>query len=87
MVGDWHDVNGTRYRETLHGPMRLGACVDCGKPALEVQPTGRIGAGGREEDTGGAAETRCDACGRAHHGAALSYYGTGRAELYGTSSA
>lgn len=25
---------------------------------------------------------RCDACGRAHHGAALSYYGTGRADLY-----
>lgn len=82
-IGTWHNVNGYRFRETLHGPMVMGVCVDCADPALEVLPTGRINEHGLEEDTGGSAQTRCSTCGRAHHGAKLDYYGTGRAEAYG----
>jgi hypothetical protein len=75
-IGMWHVVSGGyQYRETLHGPMAWGTCVDCGKPALEIQPTGL--------DTDMVtADTRCDACGRRHHGADLGYYETGRRELY-----
>ena len=67
-VGDWHEFpDGYRFRETLHGPLVIGECVDCGKPIGVVQATGRIGAGGLEEDAGGEL-SRCVACGRRHHG-------------------
>lgn len=83
MIGEWHEAENYRFRETLHGPMVWGTCVDCRQRALEVQPTGRIGHGGQEEDTGGAAATRCSRCGRVAHDAGIDYYGTGRTELYG----
>lgn len=83
-IGDWHQLNGYRFRETLHGPMVMGTCIDCGQPALEVLPTGRINTHGLEEDTGGTADTRCSTCGRNHHDARLDYYRTGRADIYKT---
>lgn len=76
-VGREHALNGYTFRETLHGPMRWGTCVDCGKPALEIQPTGIA-------TDAVATDTRCDSCGRARYGAALSYYETGRDLLYRT---
>lgn len=30
-VGDWHELNGYRFQETLFGPMVQRDCVDCGK--------------------------------------------------------
>jgi hypothetical protein len=74
-VGAWHDLNGYKFRETLHGPMVLGTCVGCGKSVAEAQPTGQA----TDMVT---PESRCDACGRAHHGAWLDVYKTGRADLY-----
>lgn len=70
------------FNETVHGPMQWGTCVDCGDRTLVVGPTERVNGHGLKEDTG-VAEPRCGTCGRAHHGASLDYYRTGRDELYG----
>lgn len=78
-IGRWYDLNGYKFQATLHGPMHWGTCVDCGKPALEAQPTGIA------TDVSGT-ESRCDSCGRIFHGARLDYYRTGRALLYRTVS-
>jgi hypothetical protein len=80
-VGDRYRLGDVEFIETFHGPMVWGPCVGCGRSVMVVGRTGRIGAGGLEEDTGSTAQARCSSCGRAHHGADLTYYGTGRALL------
>jgi hypothetical protein len=67
-VGDRHTLNGYSFIETLYGPFGPDRCVNCGTATLSVVPTGRIGAGGMLEDTGGGIASRCSACGRVHHG-------------------
>ena len=67
-AGDWHEfADGYRYRETIFGPFMADKCVDCGAVVYSVQPTGRIGAGGLEEDNS-PTPARCSTCGRKHHG-------------------
>lgn len=66
-VGDLVELPGYSYRITLHGPMIMSRCVDCGKEALIVQRTGRINTHGLEEDVP-TSSPRCGSCGRAHHG-------------------
>lgn len=29
-AGDWHEIGGYRFQETLHGPNIERTCVDCG---------------------------------------------------------
>jgi hypothetical protein len=67
-VGERHSINGYEFTETLHGPFGPDRCVDCGTRTMSVVPTGRIGTGGLEEDTGGGVASRCSACGRTYHG-------------------
>jgi hypothetical protein len=67
-VGERHTLNGYSFVETLHGPFGPDVCVDCGARTHSVIPTGRIGAGGRVEDTGADVASRCSACGRRFHG-------------------
>lgn len=62
-VGDTHVLNSYSFRETLHGPMAEGACAGCGTKVMV-------------DAAGSSVTSRCDRCARAHHGAALSYYGT-----------
>lgn len=76
-IGVWREINGYRFRTTLHGPMVWGTCVGCGQPALERQETPYA-------TDASTTDTRCDSCGRKHHGAWLTAYGEGRAEIYGT---
>lgn len=67
-IGEWHETaSGYRYRETLHGPMVMGSCVDCGDKTLVIQPTGRINACGLAEDVP-TSTPRCSSCGRWHYG-------------------
>lgn len=68
-AGDWHEFpDGYRFRETVHGPLVWGNCVDCGHQVAEVQPTGRINQWGLEEDAGATAVSRCSGCARKHYG-------------------
>lgn len=68
-IGAWHDLDGYRFRGTLHGPLVRATCIDCGRGPIAVgQPTGRIGAGGLVEDEPDI-PARCGSCARAHHGA------------------
>lgn len=30
-VGDWHELNGYRFQETLFGPLVTRVCVDCAR--------------------------------------------------------
>lgn len=66
-VGDWHELNGYRFRETLHGPMHEAPCGDCGHPVMLVLPSHREGEPARDYPT----VAKCSGCGRAEHGAAL----------------
>ena len=67
--GDRHVfADGYSFHETLHGPMNMGVCVDCGKDALEVGPTDRVNQWGLKEDTGAGIATRCSGCFRAYYG-------------------
>lgn len=63
MIGDKITIDGYSFYETLHGPLVLTPCVDCGK---------QIGTRGRLDDTEpwppvdwGA---RCTGCCRTFHG-------------------
>jgi DNA-directed RNA polymerase subunit RPC12/RpoP len=68
IAGAWHRFkDGYSFRETIHGPLMEDTCVDCGAGVYSVQPTGRIGAGGMEEDTS-TVSARCSTCGRKHYG-------------------
>lgn len=68
--GDLHVFDdGYQFYETLHGPMNMGVCVDCGKPALEKGYTGRVNEWGLDEDEGAMSiPTRCTGCFRQAHG-------------------
>jgi DNA-directed RNA polymerase subunit RPC12/RpoP len=67
-AGDWHEFSdGYRFRETIHGPLMVDACVDCGAAVYSVQPTGRINQWGLEEDNS-PTPARCSTCGRKYHG-------------------
>lgn len=70
-VGDVHTfADGYSFRETITGsPFMADKCVDCGEVVYSCQPTGRIGAGGLEEDNS-PTPARCSTCGRRHHGLA-----------------
>lgn len=68
-VGDRHTFgDGYTFVETLLGPMVMGVCVDCGKPALEVGPTDRYNRWGLKEDDTSRIPTRCTGCFRMSHG-------------------
>jgi NAD-dependent SIR2 family protein deacetylase len=68
-IGDWVIPSPPTqpYRITLHGPMIEMACVGCGVPTYGVQRTGRIGAGGLEEDNPDI-PPRCTRCARQVYG-------------------
>jgi hypothetical protein len=67
MIGDRITLNNYSFRETLHGPMMMGTCNDCGIQVAVVAPTDRVNASGLKEDifTG---NPRCTTCGRRHYG-------------------
>jgi hypothetical protein len=66
-VGDWHVFkDGSRFRETLFGPMVLTSCVDCGCDTLIVQNVGRVNRSGLAEDVP-SHPPRCSGCWRRHH--------------------
>lgn len=66
-IGDWHELNGYWFRETLHGPFVAAECVDCAGECYVVQPTGRA------EDVS-TVEPRCASCGRTRWGAPVKIY-------------
>lgn len=61
MIGDKITLNEVTFYETLHGPMVMDTCVECGKPALRVGHTDRFNAHGLKEDTF-SKPTRCSGC-------------------------
>lgn len=69
-VGDRHVFDdGGWFYETLHGPMVMGVCVDCGKDGLEKGRTDRVNEWGLSEDAAAMAiPTRCTGCFRRAHG-------------------
>lgn len=69
-VGDIHNLNEYRFRETESGPMVWGTCEGCGKRALTS-----FSGDGTMKPAG------CETCLRAKHGASLSYYGTDAGNL------
>lgn len=59
-IGDWHTFGSYTFRETLHGPMVWGQCVQCQKPVLVV------GSGDPQDQF--SKDPRCEVCWKLHHG-------------------
>lgn len=59
-MGDVHTFGSYTFRETLHGPMVLGRCHDCGKD------TAVVGSGLKEDEF--SKDPRCTECWRRYHG-------------------
>lgn len=66
-IGSKVTLNGYSYYVTLHGPMIMGTCADCGADALKVGHTDRVNQWGLRENAG-VPVVRCTSCWRRFHG-------------------
>lgn len=67
-VGDWHNLNGYEFQETLFGPLVERECMDCGGVCYTIAtwPT-----------------PRCQGCCARHHGVVPPLKGNRRAIVEG----